>query len=135
MEKYGTSMLTGAQISSAWQEHIGLPNLWVSNLAAIGQMQNGVIPPETSLPKNNPMWDMIDAQLTTEIFGVFAPGRPDVALDISYLPIRTTAYLHSRWASEFYVIMHSLAALINSSQSRKQQLFLLAELALSLIHI
>ena len=129
MEKYDTSMLTGAQISSAWQEHIGLPNLWVSNLAAMGQMQNGVIPPETSLPKNNPMWDMIDAQLTTEIFGAFAPGRPDVALDISYLPIRTTAYLHSRWASEFYVIMHSLAALINTSQSRKQQLFLLAEQA------
>lgn len=129
MEKHNTSMLTGQQISSAWQDHIGLPNLWVSNLAALGQMQNGAIPPETSLPKNNPMWDMIDAQLTTEIFGTFAPGRPDVALEISYLPIRTTAYLHSKWAAEFYVIMHSLAALINSSQSRKDQLFWLAEQA------
>lgn len=31
-----------------------------------------------------------DAQLTTEIFGLFAPARPDVALRMVYLPIRTT---------------------------------------------
>ena len=99
IEKFNNNKLTGKEISSVWQDHIGLPKLWVSNLSALGQMQNGAIPPETSLPKNNPMWDMIDAQLTTEIFGVLAPGRPEVALDMAYLPIRTTAYLHSKWAS------------------------------------
>jgi len=98
IEKYDNCKLTGEQISEAWQKHIGLPKLWVSNLSALGQMQNGAIPPATSLPENNPMWDMIDAQLTTEIFGVLTPGRPDVALDIAHLPIRTTAYLHSEWA-------------------------------------
>lgn len=121
--------LTGEQISKAWQEHIGLPKLWVSNLAALGQMQNGAIPPATSLPENNPMWDMIDAQLTTEIFGALAPGRPDVAIDIAHLPIRTTAYLHSEWASEFYIIMHSLVVVVDKSLSRKDQLFWMAEQA------
>jgi hypothetical protein len=121
--------LTGKQIAQEWKDHISLPRLWVSNLAALGQMQNGAIPPETSLPENNPMWEMIDAQLTTEIFGTFAPGRPDVALDLAQLPIRTTAYLHSEWASEFYVIMHSLAPAADPTLSMKEQTQWLAERA------
>ena len=129
IEKFNNYKLTGQEISSAWQQHIGLPKLWVSNLAALGQMQNGVIPPETSLPENNPMWEMIDAQLTTEIFGVLTPGRPEVGLDLAYLPLRTTAYLHSQWASEFYIIMHSMASLVNPTQSRKEQIFWLASQA------
>ncbi len=129
LEKNNTHMLTGEQISAAWQEHIGLPLLWVSNLSALGQMQNGAVPPATSLPENNPMWDMIDAQLTTEIFGALAPGRPDVALKIGHLPVRTTAYLHSEWAAEFYIIMYSLASRIDKSLSRKDQVIWLAEQA------
>ncbi|MGB5320632.1 ADP-ribosylglycohydrolase family protein, partial [Eudoraea sp.] len=126
MEKYKSFMLTGEQISSEWQKHIALPKLWVSNLSALGQMQNGAIPPATSLPENNPMWDMIDAQLTTEIFGAFSPGRPDVALKIAHLPIRTTAYLHSEWASEFYIIMYSLTATVDKTLSRKDQIMWMA---------
>jgi len=129
IEKHGNYMLTGEQISKEWQDHIGLPRLWVSNLSALGQMQNGAIPPATSLPDNNPMWDMIDAQLTTEIFGAFAPGRPDIALKIGHLPIRTTAYLHSEWAAEFYVVMYSLAARVDKSLSRKDQVVWMADQA------
>ena len=121
IEKYGNPILNGQQISQEWQEHIELPKLWVSNLAALGQMQNGAIPPATSLPENNPMWEMIDAQLTTEIFGALSPGRPDVALLMGHLPVRTTAYLHSEWAAEFYIIMHALAASVNPDHSRKEQ--------------
>jgi hypothetical protein len=126
METHGYK-LTGKQIAEEWKDHISLPKLWVSNLAALGQMQNGALPPATSLPENNPMWDMIDAQLTTEIFGTFAPGRPDVALDLAHLPIRTTAYLHAEWASEFYVIMHSLAPVADPKLSLKEQTQWLAE--------
>ncbi|WP_297797989.1 ADP-ribosylglycohydrolase family protein [uncultured Eudoraea sp.] len=129
IEKYSNFMLTGEQISAEWQKHIGLPKLWVSNLSALGQMQNGAIPPDTSLPENNPMWDMIDAQLTTEIFGAFAPGRPDIALEIGHLPVRTTAYMHSEWAAEFYIIMYSLTAVVDRSISRKDQILWLAEQA------
>jgi len=129
IEKYNNFMLTGEQISAEWQKHIGLPKLWVSNLSALGQMQNGAIPPDTSLPENNPMWDMIDAQLTTEIFGAFAPCRPDIALEIGHLPVRTTAYMHSEWAAEFYIIMYSLTAVVDRSISRKDQILWLAEQA------
>ena len=40
----------------------------------------GLTPPETSEPENNSDYNMIDAQLTTEIFGLLAPARPDIAL-------------------------------------------------------
>lgn len=129
IEQYDNFLLTGEQISKEWQDHIGLPNLWVSNLSALGQMQNGAFPPETSLPQNNPMWDMIDAQLTTEIFGVLAPGRPDIALELSHLPIRTTAYLHSEWAAEFYIIMHALCSVVDTTLARKDQILWIAEKA------
>jgi hypothetical protein len=113
--------LSAPEIARAWREHIGLPRLWVSNLAALGQLQRGVLPPATSLPENNPMWEMIDAQLTTEIFGALAPTRPDIALQMAHLPIRTTAYLDSAWAAEFYVIMHALVPLVDPRQSRGEQ--------------
>lgn len=129
IEKYDNYMLTGKQISDEWLNHVGLPKLWVSNLSALGQMQNGAIPPETSYPENNPMWDMIDAQLTTEIFGAFSPGRPDIALEIGHLPVRTTAYLHSEWASEFYIIMYSISAIVDKSLSRKDQVIWMGEQA------
>ncbi|GIS53877.1 hypothetical protein Ct9H90mP29_09190 [bacterium] len=64
---------------------------------------------------------MIDAQLTTEIFGLFAPGRPDVALKLAYLPIRTTAKFDAKWISNFYVSMHSLASSVNVSLSMNKK--------------
>ena len=129
MDRHDTHRLTGQQIAAAWVRHVDLPMLWVSNLSAAGQMQHGAIPPETSLPQNNPMWDMIDAQLTTEIFGTLSPGRPDIALEMAYLPIRTTAYAHSQWAAEFYVVMHALVPLVDTSLPLEQQVFWLAEQA------
>ena len=108
-----TSMLSAVQIRDGWLKHIKKEEenyLWVSNQTAFNLMQKGIIPPQTSLPENNPHYDMIDAQLTTEIFGLFSPGRPDVALEIATLPIKTTARFESEWISKFYVIMYSLAS-------------------------
>lgn len=129
LEKSAGFVLSPQEIADAWLAHIGLPLLWVSNLAALGQMQNGVLPPLTSLPGNNPMWEMIDAQLTTELFGALAPGRPDVALAMARLPIRTTARRDAAWAAEFYVVMHALAAIVDPKLNREQQVFWIARQA------
>ena len=104
---------TGKDIKKAWISHIHLEEenfLWVSNQKAFDLMNQGIVPPETSNPKINPYYEMIDAQLTTEIFGLFAPTKPKIALDLSYLPIRTTARENAVDISEFYIIMHSLAS-------------------------
>lgn len=127
-----TSMLTGKQIQEGWLRHIMAEEenyLWVSNQAAFDLMKEGVVPPETSHPDKNPHYDMIDAQLTTEIFGLFAPGRPDVALQMAKMPIRTTARVNAEIISEFYVIMHALASSVDKTKTMKEQVFWLAEQA------
>lgn len=108
-----TPILTGGQIREGWMKHIRKEEenfLWVSNQKALDLMYEGMEPPATGDPLNNPEYAMIDAQLTTEIFGLFAPGRPDVALQLSLLPIQNTARREAQAIAEFYVIMHSLAA-------------------------
>jgi len=132
-----TSVLSGEQIRDGWLKHIysdeNTPHsnsdgnsenfLWVSNQRAHDLMRvEGLVPPATSDPELNPEFDMIDAQLTTEIFGLFAPARPDVAIRMAHLPIRTTARENAAWASEFYVEMHSLASLADPDLSIREQL-------------
>ena len=138
------SMLTAEQIREGWLKHIyseentQLTNdkgekenfLWVSNQRAHDLMRTaGMSPPATSDPANNPEFDMIDAQLTTEIFGLFAPARPDVALKLAYLPIRTTARENAAWASEFYVVMYSLASYVDQELPMKEQISWMADRA------
>lgn len=131
-----TSKLSPENIRDAWMKHIrvddkGEPErIWVSNKRAWDLMKyEGLLPPATSFPENNGDYCKIDAQLTTEIFGLFAPVRQDVALEIAHLPIRTTAYLEAEWIAEFYVIMHSLASSVDPSLSMKDKMFWLAEQA------
>lgn len=127
-----TSMLTGEQIREGWLKHIKHEEenfLWVSNQTALNLMINGEVPPATSAPEKNPDYEMIDAQLTTEIFGLFSPARPDVALEMAHLPIRTTARENAAWISEFYVIMHSLASQVDENISMKEKVMWMAEQA------
>jgi hypothetical protein len=138
-----TSILTGAQIRAGWLRHTwpdaetpftdsnGEPEnyLWVSNQTARDLMEEGFEPPATSDPTHNPHSDMIDAQLSTEIFGLFAPGRPDVALRMAHLPILTTARGDARRAAEFYVVMHSMAAAVDAGTPWEEQILWLADAA------
>tara|TARA_B100001059_G_C17661396_1_gene489646 strand:+ start:548 stop:736 length:189 start_codon:yes stop_codon:yes gene_type:complete len=54
---------------------------------------------------------MIDAQLTTEIFGLFSPAQPDNVFEIADLPIQTTTRGAYEDIANFYVDMHALASL------------------------
>ena len=126
LDRHETAELSAEQIRDGWIEHIYSSHeptpygrdpddnyenfLWVSNQAAHDLMLKGMLPPQTGEPKNNPHHDMIDAQLTTEIFGFFAPGKPDIALKIAHLPIHTVASGEAASIAEFYVVMYSLAS-------------------------
>lgn len=142
--QHQTNQLSPEQIRDGWLKHIYSDEntpfigkdgkspenyLWVSNQRAHDLMREGMLPPATGSPENNPEYEMIDAQLTTEIFGLFAPGRPDIALEIASLPIQTTARKNAEWASQFYVVMHSLAATVDTTLSHKDQVFGLAKAA------
>ena len=140
-------LLTPEQIRSGWIKHIyssaeatpfgrdpegNYENfLWVSNQKALDLMYDGVLPPLTGSQAMNPHYDMIDAQLTTEIFGFFAPARPDVALQLSDLPVRTVADKEAADIARFYIVIYSLASAVDKNLSRKEQVFWLAEQARS----
>ena len=124
------SKLSGNQIRDGWLKHIKNEEenfLWVSNQRALDLMISGTIPPETSNPEKNPDFDMIDAQLTTEIFGFFSPARPDFAVEMAELPIQTTARFNAEWISKFYVSMYSMAANADPNLSIKDNLISFAE--------
>jgi ADP-ribosylglycohydrolase len=117
--------LTGAQIREAWLDHIHKEEenfLWVSNQRAFDLMQQGILPPQTSAPELNPYFEMIDAQLTTEIFGFFAPTRPDIAVDLAHLAVRTTARENAAWIAEYNIIMYALAAVNTSHKTLKEKI-------------
>ena len=61
------------------------------------------------------------------VFGLFAPARPDIALKMAHLPIRTTARENAAWISEFYVIMHSLASAVDKNLPMNQQIMWMAD--------
>lgn len=142
-----TSLLSAEQIRLGWLNHIyseedaplfkkfpdakGMQEnfLWESNQQARILMEQGMLPPATSEPKNNTKYMMIDAQLTTEIFGLLAPVRADVALKIAHLPIRVSAKNDAQWISQFYITMHSLASKVDTSKTIHQQTLWLANQA------
>jgi hypothetical protein len=126
-----TSVLTGEQIRDGWLKHMMTEEenfLWVANQKAHDMMLGGFVPPATSDPVNTSdsiydnYYEMIDAQLTTEIFGFFAPARPDIALKMAKLPIQTTARKNAEWISEFYVIMYSLASYVEKDLSMMKKI-------------
>lgn len=125
-----TSKLTGEQIREGWLKHIRAEEenyLWVSNQQALDLMQKGMLPPQTGDPQNNEHFEMIDAQLTTEIFGLFAPGRPEIALQMAKLPIQTSARQNAQWISEFYVHMYALTSVVDTTLSPNDQILWMAE--------
>lgn len=143
MDQHQQPLLTAAQIRDGWLAHIykdsetpfktaeGKPEnfLWVSNQQAFDLMQQNMLPPFTGMPAFNPHYDMIDAQLTTELFGILAPFRPDIAAKLAYLPIHTTAYGEAADIADFYVAMHALAAGVDPKQPMAPQLQQIAQQA------
>ena len=133
---YKTSFLSPDQIRDGWINHIKQKEenfLWVSNQKAFDLMNEGYVPPKTSDPKLNEYYDMIDAQLTTEIFGILSPGRPDIALKMAELPILTTARYNAKWISDFYVSMYSLSTTLNLNLDIRENIFSIADISSKLL--
>jgi len=144
LDSHNVSVLSPEQIRDGWLHHIYSDDdapispirfhrenaLWVSNQVAYDLMlKEGLLPPATSEPANNPDYNKIDAQLTTEIFGLMAPGRVDVARRMAYLPIHTTASAEAAEIAQFYVTMHALAAVADNAATMKERVFAMADTA------
>ena len=100
---------TYEQIRDEWVDHLN-HDIWVSARRARDLMDEGVVPPETSDPELNPLgvWS-IGAQLQTELFGLLAPGLPEVAQANARKFARVTNSGLAVEASAFYVHMYAEA--------------------------
>lgn len=132
MTKRGDPYLNSDDIRQAWLRHTEPGKaIWVANLAAQTLMFQTpfVAPPATSMLAANDQSLMIDAQLTTEFFGAFAPGMPRRALALADLPIRTTASGYAEHASQFHVLLYSLALIVDTTLPPREQILWLAKTA------
>ncbi|HOY12248.1 MAG TPA: ADP-ribosylglycohydrolase family protein [Saprospiraceae bacterium] len=132
MTKSEDVVLSPEQIKNGWLTHIKKEEenfLWVSNQTAFDLMQKGILPPQTGQAAFNNFYEMIDAQLTTEIFGLYAPLHPEIALKLSHLPIRISADGNAIDIAEFYVTMHALASFDSTFTNLKEQTVWMAEQA------
>ncbi len=120
MTQVGSPWLSPQAIRDAWRRHVN-GFIWVSNYNARALMERGVVPPATGMSAANHHRLAIDAQLTTEFFGALCPGDPTLALELSYLPIRTTAVGHAAHASQFYAVLYALAPLVDPQLSGRDQ--------------
>jgi hypothetical protein len=128
VNQYQTALLSPDQIAAGWQTYIN-DYIWVSNQEARSLMRLRALPPVTGMPSANRNSLMIDAQLTTEIFGALAPGMPARALQLADLPIRTTASGYAAHAAQFYVVLYSLATQVDPDLSGRDQVIWLVEQA------
>lgn len=147
MHRLQQPLLNAEQIRAGWLAHIytdqqtphrnkeGQPEnfLWVSNQQAFDLMQQGLLPPFTGMAAFNPHYDMIDAQLTTELFGALAPARPDIALQLAYLPTHTTAAAEAADIAAFYQYLHAMVAQRDINRPLKPQMLQWAEQASTIL--
>lgn len=128
LDLHSATTLTPAQIAAGWIAHINR-FIWVSNERARQLMGRGVLPGATGLLSSNNRALQIDAQLTTEFFGLLTPGAAHSALALADLPIRTTAAAYAAHASQFFVALYALAPVVDRSLPPRDQAIWLVERA------
>jgi hypothetical protein len=75
-ERYGAD-LTVAELGQQWRENAA--GSWGSSRAARLAMERGVTPPATGHPSANPLWWTIGPQFSADVYGLVAPGMPNLA--------------------------------------------------------
>jgi hypothetical protein len=79
-EKYGTH-LSVQQLGEQWLENNA--GTWGSSEQTLLLLKGGVHPPDTGSPRYNKLWWTIGAQFSSDLYGILAPGMPDLAADMA----------------------------------------------------
>ncbi|MFT5681701.1 MAG: hypothetical protein ACI8RZ_002607 [Myxococcota bacterium] len=115
----GDVTLSEEAIGEAWLTHLsGDPS--PSAGAVLTLLDEGLSPSATGLGAVNGYAWLADAQREVEVLGALAPGRPDLALALADVPIRTTADGYAIHAAQFLVVMHALAPVAPADEPAEQ---------------
>lgn len=75
-EKYGID-LTVQQLGQQWKENSC--GTWGSSEQSFLLINKGILPPASGHPRYNKLWFSIGPQFSADVYGVLAPGLPNVA--------------------------------------------------------
>jgi ADP-ribosylglycohydrolase len=122
LEEYGPG-LTSEQLGWEWVEH--LPKAYTAEKVALDNLRRGIAPPESAV-LDNPYSEWIGGQMKGEVWGLLAPGRPDVAAEYAYLDA-VIAHRRNGVYGEMYNAALVSAAFVESDPRR------LAEMGLEFV--
>ncbi|MBZ5657246.1 MAG: ADP-ribosylglycohydrolase family protein [Acidobacteriia bacterium] len=76
MRRYGIDV-DPVTVAREWDQKIR--QVWHANDAGLANIRKGILPPDSGHPRNNLHADDIDFQIESDIFGMIAPGMPQVS--------------------------------------------------------
>ncbi len=79
-ERYGPQ-LTIDQLAQQWRENNA--GTWGSSKHTRLNLEKGIPAAEAGSPRFNPMWFSIGSQFSSDIYGLLAPGRPNLAAHLA----------------------------------------------------
>jgi hypothetical protein len=136
MTEYETTMLSAQQLADGWATYFRREDfVWISNLSSLRLIRRGALPPATGMgavnaandPQQEMSYLMIDAQLTTELCGALSPGMPAYALQICDLPIRNTSASYASHAAQHFMLLYTLAPVVDPALSDREKVIWLAK--------
>lgn len=105
-EKYGPGM-TADQLGRQWVENAA--GTWGSSRGAREALLRGVPGSEAGHPRHNPEWWTIGAQFSADLYGLVAPGRPNLAARLARSLGHVNGYAEGADGAVFVAGMVSLA--------------------------
>jgi hypothetical protein len=108
VERHGLDP-TWKQIGDGWRETL-TGGVYVANERALELIRTGVLPPDTSLPANNPFsgWNLA-GQFTQEMWGLMAPALPAEAQRLADRFARVSVRGEAVLAAHFVAMLHAEA--------------------------
>ena len=76
LRRYGIDV-DPVTVAKEWDNKIR--QVWHANEAGLANIRKGILPPDSGHPRNNLHADDIDFQIESDIFGMIAPGMPQVS--------------------------------------------------------
>jgi hypothetical protein len=104
-EKYGTGLRV-QQLGEQWKENSC--GSWGSSEQARLNLQKGIKAPDCGHPRYNKLWFTIGPQFSSEIYGLLAPGMPDLAAGLAREMGHVNGYAEATDGAVFMAGMVSL---------------------------
>jgi hypothetical protein len=104
-EKYGID-LTVEQLGAQWLENNA--GTWGSSRETLALLKRGIKPPDTGNPRYNKLWWTIGPQFSSDVYGILAPGMPNVAAEMARRLTHVNGYAEGTDGAVFISGMISL---------------------------